>query len=219
MKNKAFTLIELLVTIVIIGVLATISVATFGNYIDKAHQGKSFALQGQIDHLVQADCIDQGYSCGKNIVPNWAFSDGDNGEWTLNSFYKIKNYKLYHKDRNSNSPDYISVPINENMQDEKIYRVDVVARDVSQNGARVYGPGFIGFSNLHSGIGQHARINSNGGSHICDIFRPTADNPPIRLFVSAKAEATFDEVSIREVYGYSDVDNNNDCDLKTIGYQ
>ncbi len=31
-KNKAFTLIELLVTIVIIGILATISISTFNNY-------------------------------------------------------------------------------------------------------------------------------------------------------------------------------------------
>ena len=36
MKNKAFTLIELLVVIVIIGILATISTATFGEYQKKA---------------------------------------------------------------------------------------------------------------------------------------------------------------------------------------
>lgn len=36
MKNKAFTLIELLVVIVIIGILATISTATFSGYFAKA---------------------------------------------------------------------------------------------------------------------------------------------------------------------------------------
>ena len=213
-----FTLIELLVVIVIIGILATISVSTFGNYIDKAHQGKSYALEGQINTLIQTDCINQGYSCGVNIVPNWAFSGGDTGEWMLDSLYAIKNYKLFHVGRNSTVPDYNVVPISANMFDEKVYRVDVVTRDVKKNSANMYGAGFIGFSMVGSGIGGHARISSEGGSHICDVFSPTTDNPPIRLFVSAKSEATFDEISIREVHGYGDIGNNNDCGLPSIGF-
>lgn len=219
MKKSAFTLIELLVTIVIIGILTTISVSTFRNYIDKAYQGKSYALQDQIDTLIQTDCVDNGYSCGANIVPNWAFSEGDTGDWTLSSTYKIKNYKLFHAGRSSTVPDYTIVPTNETMFSSKIYRVDVVARDISRNGARMYGPGFIGFSVVGSGIGTHARISTDGASHICDIFKTANDNPPIRFFVSAKADGTFDEVSIREVYGYNDINNNNDCDLKGISFK
>ena len=41
MKNKAFTLIELLVTIVIIGILATVSVASFHGYFTKAKNAKT----------------------------------------------------------------------------------------------------------------------------------------------------------------------------------
>ncbi len=47
MKNFAFTLIELLVTIVIIGVLATISVGTYNNFIKKAEIAKDLAELSQ----------------------------------------------------------------------------------------------------------------------------------------------------------------------------
>lgn len=45
---KAFTLIELLVVIVIIGILATISVATFSGYFEKARHAKRQADLNQI---------------------------------------------------------------------------------------------------------------------------------------------------------------------------
>ena len=151
-------------------------------------------------------------------MPNWAFSAGDNGEWVLGRYFTINKYKLFHESRDSNSPDYNIIPTNEILLNQKTYRIDVVTRDVKQNGANLIGSGFIGFSFVGNGIGRHARISSEGGTHICDIFSPSTDNTPIRLFVSARAEATFDEISIREVYHYSDVDNNDDCDLPSIGF-
>ena len=51
-KISAFTLIELLVVIVIIGILATISVGTYNNYISKAEIAKDLAeLSQQISKL------------------------------------------------------------------------------------------------------------------------------------------------------------------------
>ncbi len=203
-----------MVVIVVIGILSTIAIPMFSGQIDKAHQGRSYAYQAQIDTLLGADCVLQGYSCKNNIVPNWAFSNGNSGEWNLTGdLYEIKQYKLFHSSRDSNSPDYISVPLLTPITANKIYRIDVVARNIKQNGATVYGAGFIGFSLVGSGIGGHARINSEQNSHICDVFRPDTDDAPIRLFVSARAEVTFDEISLREVLGYSDIDNNNDCDI------
>ena len=219
-RQAGFTLIELLVTIVIIGVLATISVSTFSNYIDKGHQAKSYALQGQIDTLIQVDCINQGYSCGKNIVPNWAFSDGDTGEWALGSYYEINNYKLFHDNRlpGSNTTDYIIVPVSSAMTPGGIYRVDVVARKVDTGTTTVAMK--IGFSGVASGIGVHTRINHPGENlHMCDVFQyPSAGAGDIRLFARAGVLIEFDEVSIREVDGYSDIANNNDCALG-IGVQ
>jgi prepilin-type N-terminal cleavage/methylation domain-containing protein len=48
MKKSAFTLIELLVVIVIIGVLATISVAQFNDYVEKARRAKALAFSSQV---------------------------------------------------------------------------------------------------------------------------------------------------------------------------
>jgi len=197
---------------VIIGVLATISVSTFGNYIDKGHQAKSYALQGQIDTLIQVDCINQGYSCGKNIVPNWAFSDGDTGEWVLGSHYEINNYKLFHDNRlpGSTAADYITIPSLESLVSGKIYRADVIAREVERGTVHSTNP--FGFSRLGGISGYEAENNK----HVCDVFKYTGG--PLRLFVQAGVKTEFDEVSIREVDGYSDVANNNDCALG-IGVQ
>lgn len=54
MKYKAYTLVELLVVIVIIGILATISVATFSGYFEQARNAKRIAvLDMYIDALNQ----------------------------------------------------------------------------------------------------------------------------------------------------------------------
>ena len=60
MKNKykkGFTLIELLVVIVIIGVLSTISVATFQGYFEKARIAQSQAFATQFEHKLLADKV------------------------------------------------------------------------------------------------------------------------------------------------------------------
>lgn len=208
-KKTAFTLIELLVVIVIIGILATITTATFNNSVDKSHQAKSYALQSQINTLIQGDCLLKGYECGKNIVPNWAFSEGDTGEWSLSTGYFINKYKLHHPIRvlGSGSPDFTRVPTGA-MTNGGIYRVDVVARD-ADNGGRASGS--VGFSYVGSGIGAHAKFFGEGNAHICDVFQYIASPNGIRLHVQAGSGVYFDEISIRPVIGYSDIENNNDC--------
>ena len=53
MKQKAFTLIELLVVIVIIGILATISTATFSNYIERSRDVKQLSLANDLNRNIQ----------------------------------------------------------------------------------------------------------------------------------------------------------------------
>lgn len=52
MKNKAFTLIELLVVIVIIGILATISTATFSSAREKAEFAKAISSWQQVNSVM-----------------------------------------------------------------------------------------------------------------------------------------------------------------------
>lgn len=56
-KEKAFTLIELLVVIVIIGILATVSIATWAGNIDKAKEGKQLAEDTQEYQRLLAECV------------------------------------------------------------------------------------------------------------------------------------------------------------------
>jgi prepilin-type N-terminal cleavage/methylation domain-containing protein len=55
MKKLAFTLIELLVVIVIIGILATIGVAQFNGYQEKARFAKAQAFASQADTVLMAE--------------------------------------------------------------------------------------------------------------------------------------------------------------------
>ena len=205
--KKAFTLIELLVVIVIIGILASISVSTFGNYIDRGHQAKSQALQGQINTLIGIDCLKNNYSCGLNLVPNWAFSAGNTGEWALGNYYEITNYKLSHENRINGSiaVDYITLPLSKAMTSGKIYRVDAISRKVNTGTVALSNP--FGFSSSGGVSGYETQNNK----HICDVFKYTSGS--VRLFSRAGVEIEFDEVSLREVDDYSDVTNNNDCGL------
>lgn len=56
-KTTAFTLIELLVVIVIIGILATISTATFSNYIKKANNIKMLAELSNYEDAFLSDSL------------------------------------------------------------------------------------------------------------------------------------------------------------------
>jgi prepilin-type N-terminal cleavage/methylation domain-containing protein len=73
--RSAFTLIELLVVIVIIGILATISVAQFNEYQEKARQAKSIAFAAQAEKKLMADATIQ--SLGSFIDLDF---EGTNGE-------------------------------------------------------------------------------------------------------------------------------------------
>ena len=81
-KNTAFTLIELLVVIVIISILATISVATFQGYFEKARMAKAKAMAVQMQRLFLA----QNASTEKNLVTAWYGFDGDGDVNTSNPY-------------------------------------------------------------------------------------------------------------------------------------
>lgn len=57
MKNKGFTLIELLVVIVIIGILATISTASFREYMNDARESKRITTAKNIYDIIQAEIV------------------------------------------------------------------------------------------------------------------------------------------------------------------
>jgi len=79
-KKSGFTLIELLVVIVIIGLLATISAATFGKYFGKARDAVRTAAVSQMTNIIKVDGADKwddskffyDVSCSgpDNTVPN-----------------------------------------------------------------------------------------------------------------------------------------------------
>jgi prepilin-type N-terminal cleavage/methylation domain-containing protein len=210
MKKTGFTLIELLVVTTIIGIMSSLGVSTYTDYHDKARQARSLGYQAQIEKLILLDCVNNGYSCEENLVPNWAFSEGS-VSWPTVSNFEIRDYRLRH-DPGTGGPHYITIPVDGVIEPNSVYRVDVVARDITPNGATQYAGGVVGFSNVGSNIGSHARFVDGSARSICDIFR-TPSAPSIRLFVSAGAEASFDEVSIRKVSGGADVNDNNDCDI------
>ncbi len=58
-KNPAFTLIELLVTIVIIGILATISVNTFKGFFAKAEDAKRFSVVKNITKILRLEALNR----------------------------------------------------------------------------------------------------------------------------------------------------------------
>ncbi len=77
MKQKGFTLIELLVVIVIIGILATISVATFSGYFAKARDSeRQAAVRNTATLLKTARAVD-------SIVGFDIITDNDDGTSTL----------------------------------------------------------------------------------------------------------------------------------------
>lgn len=217
LKISGFTLIELLVVTTIVGILSAIGVPTYSDYNDKAHQAKSYGFQMQIEKIVLLDCINNGYSCGPNLVPNWAFSLGDDGTWPATPNYEITQYRLRHIPESGGGPNYITVPFTEPLEPFTTYRVDVAARDIIRNGGQMYGPGLVGFSMVGSNIGEHARIPEGDFGSICDVFRTPA-TPNVRLFTSAPSSVTFDEISVRKVEGGADVNGNDDCNLSTEIY-
>jgi prepilin-type N-terminal cleavage/methylation domain-containing protein len=80
MKKNAFTLIELLVVIVIIGILATIGVAQYNNYQEKARLAKAHAFYRQSHmHLLAALTVNS-----QQPTIHWPFHDG-----TGNNFVDI----------------------------------------------------------------------------------------------------------------------------------
>ncbi len=72
---KGFTLIELLVTIVIIGIIATVSIAQYNNYITESKEAKIAAERAELCIKSVADCISLGQggcqtyeSCNSGIL-------------------------------------------------------------------------------------------------------------------------------------------------------
>lgn len=76
---SGFTLIELLVVIVIIGILATISVASFNGYQERAHYAKAMSEVRQSERAWLSECIKSGATCKKwSTNENFSQLDGNN---------------------------------------------------------------------------------------------------------------------------------------------
>lgn len=71
-RKSAFTLIELLVTIVIVGILSTMSLSTFNGYIEKARIASILAMEKIIDNVMIAD----SFRDGQGPVAKWDFFEG-----------------------------------------------------------------------------------------------------------------------------------------------
>ena len=81
-KRAAFTLIELLVVIVIIGILATIGVATFQSYRDQARKAKLAALDAQ----TRTQLLAQTIVAEKEVIGRWSLN-GTLEDQSANQFH------------------------------------------------------------------------------------------------------------------------------------
>lgn len=88
-KVVAFTLIELLITIVIIGVLASISISTFQGYEEKARIARIQAIEQIIERQVLADSARNGIG----PVARWDFDEGVDEPF---EFFDRENYNWRH---------------------------------------------------------------------------------------------------------------------------
>ncbi len=98
-RNSGFTLIELLVVIVIIGILATISTATFKSYFGKARDSERTASVQSMATMIKVD--------GADVWENTKYAygeDGGTGEWldasgaidlprSLDALFKLNDFR------------------------------------------------------------------------------------------------------------------------------
>ena len=80
LKNfRAFTLIEIIVVLIIIGILATLSLNAYFNWIERSKTSEAFSTLKQITDLMDG-CIAKGnssYDCFLQIVPGGNMSSFD----------------------------------------------------------------------------------------------------------------------------------------------
>lgn len=80
MKNKAFTLIELLVVIVIIGILATISTATFGSSIKKSRDAQRLQTVSDINKILGQELFLLVETSGASSVDSFTYGNSGTGD-------------------------------------------------------------------------------------------------------------------------------------------
>jgi prepilin-type N-terminal cleavage/methylation domain-containing protein len=154
MKKSAFTLIELLVVIVIIGILATIGVAQFNGYQEKARLAKSQAFAAQATKSILAKTMSESKELVAhyplNTIDGSSFGDFSGNDYTINTTTIVDstflssdssdgaNNSFYAKDRYFRSN---AIPIN--LSDNKIsLSAWVNVQDITANGT-----GYIAWGN------------------------------------------------------------------------
>ena len=106
MKNKAFTLIELLVVIVIIGVLSTISTATFSGYFAKARDIERQTFVQSASRIIIASQLAEDtkdYNLTESEIVSLLEENGlavpsvkNDIVLSLIKFYKLSFYRMLH---------------------------------------------------------------------------------------------------------------------------
>ena len=84
-RRRAFTLIELLITAVIVGILSTLAVMTYGKSLEIAHGRDAEAVLRAIYTAERAFYFDQlpnAYGTLANLIPVYLPSDPSSAEWT-----------------------------------------------------------------------------------------------------------------------------------------
>lgn len=156
MKIKGFTLIELLITIVIIGVLSTISVATFNNYQEKARFSKATAFATKAEkqmllkglHLSKPQSFRVSFTEGSGTSISdqfgaFTFSSVATNRWSTDT-PSGKGYSMYY---GQPSPGYTTTTDLDNsqiIQNQKLTISAWIKKEASGNQSTITG-GFNGY--------------------------------------------------------------------------
>jgi len=161
MKNKhfGFTLIELLVVIVIIGILATISTATFKSYFGKARDAERVSAVQNMALMIKVDGADQW---GNNKFMH-SSALADNGTTTLKSVFDENDFRL---PKGTNNICYLvamSHNSDSNIGDTNEFAVVTWGESTSTKETGVMGPLVDGTSGFVDQIRTVADIDTTGG--------------------------------------------------------
>ncbi len=187
MKNKhfGFTLIELLVVIVIIGILATISTATFKSYFGKARDAERLSAVQNMALMVKVDGADQW---GNDKFMHSEGTAADNEATTLKSVFDENDFRL---PKGTNNICYLIAMSHNpasNIGDENEFAVVTWGESTSTKESGVMGPLVDGTSGFVDQITEVATIITDGSGSLTDGSLSGVDFECGKPFVEVIAE-------------------------------